>query len=139
MSWKADLVVLAAYVLAANPAITGLPFHEWVSLGAFVVLAAHVAMRVERVQAYVRALVLRHDVKALATLALATALLITLCVAMVSGIMVSRFVLPALGLYAQGYFVWKPVHVLSAKLLLALVVVHVAVHARDIARKAYKG
>ena len=53
-------------------------------------------------------------------------------VAMVSGIMVSRFILPALGLVAPGYFFWNPLHSLFAKLLLALLLVHVVVHAKQL-------
>ena len=37
-----DIAVLAAYLLAANPALTGIPLHEFAGLGAFVVVAAHV-------------------------------------------------------------------------------------------------
>jgi hypothetical protein len=51
-------------------------------------------------------------------------------VVMISGIMVSRHVLPAFGLVAPGYFFWSPLHSLFAKLLLALLIVHVVVHAR---------
>lgn len=37
-----DIAVLAAYLLAANPALTGIPLHEFAGLGAFVMVAAHV-------------------------------------------------------------------------------------------------
>ena len=33
------------------------------------------------------------------------------------------------GLFAPGYFIWNPLHAASAKILLALVLVHVASHA----------
>ena len=46
----------------------------------------------------------------------------------VSGIMVSGAVLPALGLYADGYYFWDPLHAIAAKALLALLLVHVVVH-----------
>ena len=35
-----DVVVLAVYLLAANPALTGIPPHELIGLGAFIVVAA---------------------------------------------------------------------------------------------------
>ena len=60
-------------------------------------------------------------------------------VATVSGLMVSGTVLQVLGLYVPGYFFWDPLHAIAAKLLLALLVVHVAVHARWIVRMARKG
>ena len=48
----------------------------------------------------------------------------------VSGIMVSGAVLPALGLYADGYYFWDPLHAIAAKALLALLLVHVVAHWR---------
>ena len=39
-----DVVVLAVYLLAANPALTGIPPHELIGLGAFIVVAAHVSV-----------------------------------------------------------------------------------------------
>ena len=51
----------------------------------------------------------------------------------VSGVLVSGAVLPAFGLYADGFFFWDPLHAASAKVLLALLVVHVVAHWRWIA------
>ena len=47
----------------------------------------------------------------------------------VSGVLVSATVLPTFGLFAPGYFVWDPLHAVSAKVLLALVLVHAVSHA----------
>ena len=51
----------------------------------------------------------------------------------VSGLMVSGAVLPFFGLYAEGYYFWGPLHAVSAKLLLALLLVHVVAHWRWVA------
>ena len=40
--------------------------------------------------------------------------------------MESGAILPALGWYAEGYFFWAPLHAAAAKVLLALIVVHLA-------------
>ena len=114
-----DGAVLAVYALAANPAVTGVPVHEWAGLGALVLLAAHCAARGMWRGATGRGLALT-VLNGLVLLALA------LCA--VSGVMVSGTVLPALGLYAEGYYFWDPLHAVAAKLLLALLLVHVAVH-----------
>jgi hypothetical protein len=63
-------------------------------------------------------------------LVLDVATVVVFMVVTVSGIMVSRHILPALGLVAPGYFFWNPLHSLFAKVLLALLVVHVVVHAK---------
>ena len=37
-----DAVVLVVYLVAANPALTGVPVHEFIGLGAFVVMGVHI-------------------------------------------------------------------------------------------------
>ena len=120
-----DGAVLVVYALAANPAVTGIPIHEWAGLGAFVLLAAHCAARgMER----------GVTAKGIALTVLNTLVLLCLALCVVSGVMVSGTVLPALGLFAEGYYFWDPLHAVAAKLLLALLLVHVAVHVPWIGR-----
>lgn len=110
-----DAVVLIVYALAANPLITGVPLHEYLGLGAFVVLTVHVAVGADGLITRRRPL----------NIVLNVALLIALALTAVSGIMVSGDFLPALGLYATGYHFWDPLHAMAAKVLLALLLVHV--------------
>lgn len=114
-----DVVVLAGYLLSANPAITGIPVHEWVGLGAFVLLAAHCAAR---------GMWRGTGGKGLGLTVLNVLVLLCAALCVVSGVMVSGTVLPALGLFADGYYFWDPLHAVAAKMLLALLLVHVAVH-----------
>lgn len=110
-----DLIALLVYLVVATPAITGIGLHEWLGLGVLVVFFVHIAaalVRKPRVGNFVL------DVLILVVLAAAT----------VSGLMVSGAVLPAVGLYAEGYYFWDPLHAISAKVLLALLLVHVAAH-----------
>lgn len=126
-----DAVVLVAYLVAANPALTGVSAHEWIGLGALVVLAVHVVVSADRLTAIARSLrrgKARGKVFGVGRVALdaLTALALVTCV--VSGLMVSGAVLPAFGFYADGYYFWNPLHAVSAKVLLALILVHVVTH-----------
>ncbi|MDR1014914.1 MAG: DUF4405 domain-containing protein [Coriobacteriales bacterium] len=122
-----DLVAAAVYVVAANPAVTGLALHEWLGLGVVVVFVVHCAAHYEGISNTVR----RHaDRASAANLVLDAVTLVVFMVVTVSGLMVSRHILPLLGLVAPGYFFWNPVHSISAKVLLALLLVHVVVHWR---------
>ena len=111
-----DVVVLAVYLLAANPALTGIPPHE---LGAFIVVAAHVSVSADGLGGRGR----------VGQLALNAVLLLSLAACAVSGVMVSGTVLPSLGLYATGYHFWDPLHAVAAKVLLAALLVHLVVRA----------
>ena len=128
----ADAVVLAAYLLAANPAVTGLGVHEWLGLGALAVLVIHLAMHWDWVAEALRHAAHRCGTR-LAKVLLDALLVLVFMVCAVSGVMVSGEVLPALGLYAEGYWLWDPLHIASAKLLLALVILHVAANLRIVA------
>lgn len=114
-----DVVVLVVYLLAANPVITGIPLHELVGLGAFIVVAAHVVASADGLGGRGR----------VGQLILNAALLLSLAACVVSGAMVSGTVLPLLGLYASGYHFWDPLHAVAAKVLLAALLVHVVVRA----------
>ena len=51
-----DAAVLAAYAAAANPALTGVGVHEWLGLGALLLLVVHAALHGGWVAETVRAL-----------------------------------------------------------------------------------
>lgn len=119
-----DAVVLVVYLLAANPSVTGVPVHEWLGLGVLVVVAAHAAMHFDYIVDTFRNRTHRSGVR-LAKAVLDVLLVAATMTCAVSGVMVSGTVLPTFGLYAQGYYFWDPLHAASAKLLLALLLVHV--------------
>ncbi|WP_172136251.1 DUF4405 domain-containing protein [Adlercreutzia sp. ZJ473] len=124
-----DAVVLVAYVIVANPAVTGIALHEWLGFGALAAIIVHVAMHFDYLVETARSSACRRGVR-LAKLALDATLVIVLMLCCASGLMVSGAVLPAFGLYAEGYYFWDPLHAVSAKLLLALLLVHVAANGR---------
>ena len=82
-----DIAVLAVYLLAANPVLTGIPLHEFLGLGAFVMVAAHVVVSGEGLGGRGR----------VGQLVLNAVLLLALAVCVVSGVMVSGTVLPSWG------------------------------------------
>lgn len=125
-----DIIAVLVYVIAANPLITGLAVHEWVSLGLILVLVVHTATHVDWIATAIK----KHaSMPQKGRLILDVASLIVFMVVTVSGIMVSRYLLPLIGFVAPGYFIWEPLHAISAKLLLALLLVHIAVNWRWIA------
>ena len=127
-----DAIVFAVYLLAANPAMTGVPVHEWLGLGALLVVAAHAAMHVGYLVDTFRTAAHRRGVR-LAKSLLDALLVLVFMACCVSGLMVSGDVLAAFGLYAEGYYFWDPLHAASAKLLLALLLVHVVANWRLVA------
>ena len=136
MSKKMKLVFAAAaavlFIVVALPQATGIAAHEWVGLAAMVALLLHVAASSVTLGGLARA-AKKGEAMAVARIALDAALFVALAACVVSGVLVSATVLPAFGLFAPGYFVWDPLHAASAKVLLALVLVHAASHAGKMA------
>ena len=128
-----DAAALLVYLIVANPALTGIGLHEWLGLAVLVVLFAHLLVHIDWCVDAVRS-GLRHPTWArTGNLAVDVLALVAFAVVTVSGVMVSGAVLPALGLYAEGYYFWDPLHAVAAKALLALLLVHVAAHWKWIA------
>ena len=128
--WKAALDAAAAafFATAVLPQLTGIAAHEWLGIAALAALLAHLAARLDALAGLCRAAA-RGSLLVLTRAALDAALFLALAVCAVSGALVSATVLPAFGLFAPGYFVWDPLHAASAKVLLALVLVHAVSHA----------
>ena len=127
-----DVVAAAFFAVAVLPQLTGIAAHEWLGIAALAALLVHLAARLDVLAGLCRAAAHRSFL-ALARVALDAALFLALAVCAVSGALVSATVLPAFGLFAPGYFVWDPLHAASAKVLLALVLVHAASHAGKLA------
>ena len=119
-----DAIVLVVYALVANPAVTGMLIHEWLSIGALIVIVVHFAMHINYLRDVFSSAQRRRGIK-LAKSILDALLIVVFMLCCISSIMVSGELLRALGLYASGYFFWDPLHAASAKLLLALLLVHV--------------
>lgn len=124
-----DAAVFLVYAGAAVPALTGVPAHEWLGLALLVPVVVHCALHADWITAALARLGRGGGPAHAALLALDAALLASFMTVLVSGLGISGTALQALGLYADGYYVWGPLHAVAAKALLALLLVHVAVHA----------
>lgn len=129
-SLAVDAACLLVYLVAANPAVTGIGVHEWVGIGVLLAFLVHVAMHVDWVVEAVKSAVARPSWVRTGNLVLDALIVVAFMTVTVSGLMVSGAVLAAFGLYADGYYFWDPLHATAAKVLLALLLVHVVAHGK---------
>ncbi len=127
-----DAIIGILYLAVANPAITGIAFHEWAALGLIVLFVAHTAFHGSWCVQTVRSLTERRRARGRLSFALDVLLTAVIGVVAASGIMLSRNVLFSLNLVAQGYFTFVTIHAVAAKLLLILIIIHVVMHVRQI-------
>ena len=118
-----DVLALALYIVVSLPALTGVGPHEWLGVG--LVLLVH---GVQHADFVTRLLSGHRSLRAAGRVLLDVALVIAVVVVVLSGLMESGAVLLSFGLYAEGYYFWGPLHAASAKVLLALLIVHGALN-----------
>jgi hypothetical protein len=125
-----DATVLAIYLLAANPSITGYSTHEWVSVAFGATALVHLALHGDWVVRSVRGLLGRIAKRSRVFLLLDTLTAVAVTAVMVSGIAVSRTISGALGLAWTVTPFWQVLHASSATAVLMLALAHLAVHRR---------
>ena len=123
-----DTLIFAGFLVALQPRLTGIAIHEWLSLAAAATLVLHVALHWDWAVQITRkffhnlfhASRLNYIVDAL--------LFMAITVAITSGLVISRVVLPAFGLQILQSRSWLEIHNTSANLVLLLVALHFALH-----------
>ena len=123
-----DIGIFGVFLVGANPNLTGLALHEWLGLALAGTLVVHLLLHWRWIATvtlhFFRQLI--HDSRLQYVVDLA--LFISFTTVMMSGLMISRIVLPFLGIALTRNPAWLPLHNLSANATLALIAVHTALH-----------
>lgn len=123
-----DLTALAGFLIVFEPRLTGESWHEWLAAALAGVLVVHILVHwkwvvqvtkrfIGQMRSHVR---LNYMVNALTFAAYVAVML--------SGFMISKTILPALGLSLPHDQAWRMLHNLSANLALGLTALHFALH-----------
>lgn len=128
-----DVLALSAYLVAANPAITGIAVHEFVSLGFALVALVHLVLHRDWVARTARRFVDRIANASRLNLVVAVLTGIAVTSVMVSGLAVSQTLAGLLGLAGASSPLWSSLHAVSATAVLLMGLLHVALHVRWIA------
>jgi len=123
-----DLGIFAVFLVVANPNLTGLALHEWLGVALAGTLIVHLLLHWRWIVTVTQHLFrpLLHDSRLQYMVDLL--LFISFTTVMMSGLMISRIVLPFLGIALTRNPAWLPLHDLSANTTLALIAVHTALH-----------
>ncbi|MCG3208680.1 MAG: hypothetical protein FOGNACKC_02292 [Anaerolineae bacterium] len=127
-----DLVLFMAFLIATEPAATGMAIHEWLGLALGATLFTHLLLHWKWVIAVLKRFFQPLVWQARFNFILNTALLTTFALVIISGVMISKELGLAqlLGLESLAGAGWRGIHDAASNVSLALVGVHVAVHWR---------
>lgn len=131
-----DLALFGALFLAYNPAWTGVAVHEWMCVVVIVPLLFHVIINWDQTLSIMARFAELARTTPKVNLVVDTALFVAGVTAMLSGLLVSQYVLRAFGLSVTPTLVWVDMHRWSADATMLLLLVHFVLHWRWILRVA---
>jgi hypothetical protein len=124
-----DTAIFAAFVVAMEPRFSGLPVHEWLSLALAATIVIHLLLHWKWITGIAARFFQKLWHASRLKFVVDTLLFVAFIAVMLSGILISRSALPALGLQiGQVSRSWRTLHSLSANLSILLVGLHFALN-----------
>ncbi|MCU0485769.1 MAG: DUF4405 domain-containing protein [Anaerolineales bacterium] len=132
MSAKANLIVdaliLIAFLVAFEPALTGIAVHEWLSLAFGATLILHILLHWKWVVHVTLKFFRMFFHSSRFNYLVNAALFVTFVLVMLSGVLISESILPTLGFRFNASPTWRFLHSSSADAVVLLVGLHFALH-----------
>jgi hypothetical protein len=123
-----DLGIFAAFLAAMEPRMTGEPIHEWLSIALAGTVIVHLLLHWDWILAVGKKYFAKLWHSSRLNFFLDVLLFLAFNAIMISGLMISKTVLPLLGLQAAMGGTWKMVHKLSADIAMWLIAAHIGLH-----------
>lgn len=123
-----DFGIFAAFLVAMEPNLTGESLHEWLAVALAATLVVHLLMHWEWILCVGKTFFVKLFHTSRLKFFVDVLLFLAFNLMMLSGLLISRSVLPALGINISGGFAWRSLHSLSANISLGLVALHFALN-----------
>jgi hypothetical protein len=123
-----DIAAFSGLMIALEPRLTGVAIHEWLALALSGTLVVHLLLHWDWVVGMGKRFFDNVFQISRVNLVVDSLALISFIVALLSGLVISKVVMPAFGLSLSGSFSWRGIHSTFANLTLLLAAVHFALH-----------
>lgn len=123
-----DITIFIAFLVAGEPAITGLPIHEWFSLAFIAALITHLVLHWDWIISVTARFfhLLFHESRF--NYLVDFLVFLSFITVMLSGLLISRTITQTLGIQFQVTRAWHEIHSFSADATLLLIGLHFAMH-----------
>jgi len=125
-----DLAIFAGFLIAFEPSLTGIAIHEWFSLAFACALIVHLLLHWDWIVKVTIQFFRKLFHTSRLNYVLNLGLLVSFVTILLSGLMISRSILPVLGIQLGDNPTWRFLHSSSADVTLFLLGLHVALHWR---------
>ncbi len=126
--WVLDLAIFIGFLIAMDPRSTGIAIHEWLTLSALAAVLLHLLLNWDWLAQITNRFLGKVSRRSRTNYILNWLLFIDGILIMLSGIMISEAVVPALGIGLPMNFTWRQLHDMSANISLLLLGLHTALH-----------
>jgi hypothetical protein len=123
-----DFTIFIVFLLAGEPAITGLPIHEWLSLAFIAALITHLVLHWEWIVSVTGRFFHRLIHESRFNYLVDFLVFLSFITVMLSGLLVSQSITQLFGIHFQVSRAWREIHSLSADATLLLIGLHFAMH-----------
>jgi hypothetical protein len=124
-----DLTIFAAFLVVANPRLTGNSIHEWLSISFAAAIITHLLFHWDWIIKVGSEFIKKLFHQSRLNFAVDIAFFVAMVGAMLSGLMISKDILAVLGIeLAQAGGSWKMIHSLSSDASIILLGIHTALH-----------
>jgi uncharacterized protein DUF4405 len=123
-----DILIFIAFLIAMDPRSSGIAVHEWLATAVFAAIVVHLLLSWDWVIQVTRRMFASTSMQTRLNYILNWGMFFDVTLLMLSGYMISRSVMPTLGIQLPENFAWRSLHELSANLFMILLGLHTALH-----------
>lgn len=123
-----DIGIFAAFLAAMEPRMTSEPIHEWLSIALAGTIIVHLLLHWDWIVAIGKKYFTKLWHNSRLNFFLDVLLFLAFNAIMISGLMISKTVLPLIGIQVAMGGTWKMVHKVAAEVAMWLVAAHVGLH-----------
>jgi len=123
-----DIAIFSAFLIAMDPRSSGIAVHEWLAVSALAAIVVHLLLSWDWIVQTSRRFIGAMNAQARINYILNWMLFFDMTILMLSGLVISKVVVPSLGINLPQGFAWRSLHELSSNLFLVLLGFHTALH-----------